>query len=295
MALAHSEHRRGLGYALAAYVLWGLLPIYFVILDPATPLEVLAWRILFSLALCVAILLVTSNLRPALALLRSRRNFTLSLAAGVFIFFNWGVFVYAAQNGAIVDAALGYFINPLLSAALGVVVLRERLRPLQWAALAMGVVAVAVLVIGLGYLPWISLVLALSFGLYGLVKRVMGSTGAVEGLTLETLWLSPVAVGLVVWLSLRGELTIWSEGVGHALTMGLIGVATTVPLLFFAGAAKRLPLVTLGLVQYVNPIMQALVGILIMGEAMPAVRWVGFGLVWVALVLFALDALRQRN
>lgn len=284
-----------MGYALAAYGLWGFLPLYFIVLDPAGALEILGWRIIFSLVLCLILISATGQLISTFSLLRSRRTLWLSAAAGFLIAINWGVFIYATQNDAIVDAALGYFINPLVTAFLGVIVLREKLRPLQWTALGLGVLAVIVFVVGLGSLPLISLGLAFSFGTYGLVKKVMGKTGALEGLTLETLWITPAAIALVVWLGLNGELTLWTEGPGHALLFGLIGVVTTVPLLFFAGAARRVPLTTMGLLQYVNPIMQALIGIVIMGEAMPVARWVGFVIVWLALVIFSADALKKRK
>lgn len=290
-----SEHSRGVGYALAAYGLWGVLPLYFVALDPATALETLAWRIIFSFVLCVILIGAMGQLVPTFQLLKDPKTLGLSVAAGLFIGINWGVFVYAAQNDAIVDAALGYFINPLVTAFLGLVVLREKLRPLQWVAVGLGVFAVVVLVIGVGSVPLISLALALSFGFYGMVKKVMGQVGAVEGLTLETLWNLPVALGLVVWLGFAGQLTVWTEGSGHALLFSLIGVVTTVPLLFFAGASRRIPLTSMGLLQYVNPTLQALVGILIMGEPMPIIRWVAFGIVWVGLAVFTADAIKNKT
>lgn len=290
-----SQHRRGVAYALAAYVLWGFLPLYFVVLDPAGALEILGWRIIFSLVLCLALISATGQLLSTFRLLRNQRALWLSAAAGFVIAVNWGVFIYATQNGAILDAALGYFINPLVTALLGVVVLRERLRPLQWVALGLGVLAVVVLVMGLGSLPIISLLLAFSFGTYGLVKKMMGQTGPLEGLTLETLWITPGAIALVLWVGAQGELTLWTEGPGHALLFGLIGVATTVPLLLFSGATRRIPLSTVGLLQYVNPIMQALFAVVIMGEAMPLARWIGFAMVWVALLVFSVDALKNRN
>jgi chloramphenicol-sensitive protein RarD len=290
-----SQYRRGVGYALAAYGLWGFLPLYFIVLDPAGALEILGWRIIFSLVLCLILISATGHLLSTFRLLRNRRTLWLSVAAGFLIAINWGVFIYATQNDAIVDAALGYFINPLVTALLGVIVLRERLRPLQWTALGLGGLAVAVLVVGMGSLPLISLGLAFSFGTYGLVKNIMGKTGALEGLTLETLWITPAAIGLVVWLGVNGELTLWTEGPVHALLIGLIGVITTVPLLFFAGGARRIPLTTMGLLQYINPIMQALIGIVIMSEAMPIARWIGFVIVWAALAVFTADVWKNRK
>ena len=295
MSVEASQYRRGVGYALAAYGLWGFLPLYFIVLDPAGALEVLGWRIIFSLVLCLILISATGHLLSTFRLLRNRRTLWLSVAAGFLIAINWGVFIYATQNDAIVDAALGYFINPLVTALLGVIVLRERLRPLQWTALGLGGLAVAVLVVGMGSLPLISLGLAFSFGTYGLVKNIMGKTGALEGLTLETLWITPAAIGLVVWLGVNGELTLWTEGPVHALLIGLIGVITTVPLLFFAGGARRIPLTTMGLLQYINPIMQALIGIVIMSEAMPIARWIGFVIVWLALAVFTADVWKNRK
>jgi chloramphenicol-sensitive protein RarD len=290
-----SQHKRGVGYALAAYGLWGFLPLYFVVLEPAGALEILGWRVIFSLVLCLILISATGHLLSTFRLLRTQRTLWLSIAAGFLIAINWGVFIYATQNGAIVDAALGYFINPLVTALLGVIVLRERLRPLQWAALGLGALAVAVLVVGVGSLPVISLALAFSFGTYGLVKKMMGQIGALEGLTLETLWITLPAIGLVVWLGVSGELTLWTEGPAHALLIGLIGVVTTVPLLLFAGATRRIPLTTVGLMQYINPILQALVGIVVMSEPMSIVRWVGFTIVWLALAFFTADAVRNRK
>ncbi len=295
MSVEASQYRRGVGYALAAYGLWGFLPLYFIVLDPAGALEVLGWRIIFSLVLCLILISATGHLLSTFRLLRNRRTLWLSVAAGFLIAINWGVFIYATQNGAIVDAALGYFINPLVTALLGVVVLKEPLRPLQWSALGLGALAVVVLVFGLGALPIISLGLAFSFGTYGLVKKTMGQTGALEGLTLETVWITPAAIGLIVWIGTQGGLTLWTEGPGHALLFGFIGVITTVPLLLFAGATRRIPLSTVGILQYINPILQALVGIAIMGEAMPAARWLGFAIVWVALVTFTVDGLKNRS
>jgi chloramphenicol-sensitive protein RarD len=290
-----SQHRRGVGYAVAAYGLWGFLPLYFIVLDPASALEILGWRIIFSLVLCLVLVSATGHLISTFRLLRQRRMFWLSGGAGFLIAINWGVFIYATQNDGVVDAALGYFINPLVTALLGVVLLREKLRPLQWLALALGAVAVIVFIVGLGSVPLISLGVAFTFGTYGLLKKFMGRTGALEGLTIETLWIAPAAIGLVVWLGMNGELTLWTEGPLHAFLFGLIGVVTTVPLLLFTGAVRRIPLSTVGLLQYINPIMQALLGIFILNEAMPVVRWWGFAIVAIALIVFSWDAWKTRK
>jgi chloramphenicol-sensitive protein RarD len=292
---ALSEARRGYGYGLSAYVLWGIFPLYFVALAPAAPMEILGWRIVLSLVLCVAILAAQRTIWRTMALLREKRTALLTAAAGVLVAINWGIFVVATQTGHVVDAALGYFINPLVTAFLGVVVLRESLRKLQWIALGLGTLAVVVLVVAYGQFPVIALGLAFSFGLYGLVKKLLGQMGALDGLTLETLWVTPVAIGLLWWQAGHSGLTILTEGTGHLLLMLLAGAVTSVPLLLFAAATRRLPLSTVGLMQYINPVLQALVGIVVLSEPMPLERWWGFGIVVLALVVFAADATRNAQ
>ena len=286
--------RAGYGYGLAAYALWGVLPLYFVALAPASSLEILAWRIVLSLVFCVAILLATRTLHEAFAVLRDRRSAVLTALAGVLILFNWGIFVFATQTGHVVDAALGYFINPLVTALLGVIILRERLRLAQWTALGLGVIAVVVLVVGYGQFPWIALGLAFSFGFYGLVKKALGQMPALTGLTLETLWVTPLAIGLLVWIGVSDGLAVATGDVRLLVLMSLAGAVTSVPLLLFAAATRRLPLSTVGLLQYLNPILQATVGIVVLMEPMPIERWWGFGLIVVALGVFIADALKSR-
>lgn len=292
---ALTEAQKGYGYGLSAYVLWGIFPLYFVALAPAAPMEILGWRILLSLVLCVAILLVQTRLLSALALLRNRRTAVLTAFAGILVAINWGIFVVATQTGHVVDAALGYFINPLVTALLGVVVLREKLRKLQWVALGLGALAVVVLVVAYGQFPYIALGLAFSFGFYGLVKKMLGSMGALQGLTLETLWVIPIAIGLLFWESSQSGLTIATEGPLHLILMLLAGAVTSVPLLLFAAATRRLSLSTVGLMQYINPVLQALVGIVILSEPMPLERWWGFGIVVLALAVFGADAVRNAQ
>ena len=292
---ALTEAQKGYGYGLSAYILWGIFPLYFVALAPAAPMEILGWRILLSLLLCVAILAVQTRLFSALALLRDRRTALLTASAGVLVAVNWGIFVVATQTGHVVDAALGYFINPLVTALLGVIVLRERLRKLQWVALGLGALAVVVLVVAYGQFPYIALGLAFSFGFYGLVKKMLGSMGALQGLTLETLWVIPIAIGLLFWESSQNGLTIATEGPLHLILMLLAGAVTSVPLLLFAAATRRLPLSTVGLMQYINPVLQALVGIVILSEPMPLERWWGFGIVVLALAVFGADAVRNAQ
>lgn len=291
-----SQRRNGLLAAAAAYGLWGLLPAYFVALAPSGPVEILAWRIALSLVFCVGILLVLRRVKKTFALLGTRSVLGWSALAAALIMVNWSVYVYSSLNEFIVEAALGYFINPLVTVGLGVVVLKETLRPLQWVALGLAVVAVVILAIGYGSFPFISLTLAFSFGIYGFVKNRLGPTvKAVDSLTLETMWLTPIALGLLVWVALSGGLSLGSLGVWHTLLLLSAGAVTSIPLLFFGAAARRLPLSIIGLMQYIAPVMQFLFGALVMGEPMPLERWIGFGVVWLALILLSVDAWGNRR
>ena len=288
--------RDGFLAAAAAYGLWGLLPAYFVALDPSGPAEILAFRIVLSLVFCVVILAVVRRIRVTAGLLRDRSILQLSALAGLLILINWSVYLYAALNQFIVEAALGYFINPLVTVGLGVVVLKEKLRPLQWIALALAVVAVVMLAVGYGSVPIISLTLAFSFGFYGFVKNRMGPTvKALDSLTLETMWLTPLAIGLLIWVAWGEGLTLGTVGAPHTTLLLMAGAVTSIPLLFFGAAARRLPLSVIGLMQYVAPVMQFTFGVAIMGEPMPLERWIGFSVVWIALVILSVDALAHRR
>jgi chloramphenicol-sensitive protein RarD len=285
-----SRVRSGVLSAILAYGLWGVLPVYFLLLQPSGAVEIVAWRILFSLVFCCLVVSVTRKWRPLIALLRQPRIVgTMGLAA-VFIFVNWQVYIYATLSGQVIEAALGYFINPIVTVLLGVVFLRERLRVLQWVAVGVSVIAVAVLGVNYGALPWVSLALALSFGFYGLIKkRVGGAVDALSGLTIETAWLVPVALVQLVIVAAGAGITFGTVSIGHTIALAFVGVATAVPLLFFAAAARRLPLVYLGLVQYLTPVIQFVFGAAVLGETMTTVRWWGFGLVWIALVILSAD------
>ena len=291
-----TRSRDGFLAAAAAYGLWGLLPAYFVALDPSGPVEILAFRIVLSLIFCLVILAIMRRLSRTTALLRDRNILKLSALAAVLIMINWSVYVYASLNQFIVEAALGYFINPLVTVALGVIVLKEKLRPLQWGALSLAVAAVVVLAVGYGSVPIISLTLAFSFGFYGFVKNRMGpSVKSLDSLTLETLWLTPIALGLLVWVYLTSGLSLGTLGPWHTALLLMAGAVTSIPLLFFGAAARRLPLSVIGLMQYLAPIMQFTFGVAIMGEPMPLERWIGFSLVWVALIILSIDALSHRR
>lgn len=285
------QSRSGLLYAIAAYALWGILPLYFLLLLPSGPFEVVAFRILMSLVFCALLLTITRGWPGFGALLRDRRTVLFMALASVAIYINWQVYVFAALSGHVIEASLGYFINPIVTVLLGVLVLREKVRPAQWIALGIAVVAITVIVVGYGSFPWIALLLAFSFGGYGLIKRIVGpKVDAIGGLTLETAWLAPVAVvQLVLVATIGGGLEVGQNGPLHTGAMLLAGVATTVPLLLFAAGARRIPLVALGMTQFLAPVLQFLFGWLVLKEAMPPERWIGFGLVWVSLVVLMTD------
>lgn len=286
-----SEVTRGTAMGIAAYLLWGLFPLYFDALKPTGPWEILAHRILWTLVLCGAALLILRDLGWIRPVLRQPRLLAGVTIAALLISTNWIVYIVAVTSGHTSDAALGYFLNPLVTVALGVVVLRERLRPLQWVAVGIGVLAFVYLAVVAGTFPVTALALAFSFGLYGLVKNKVGvHLNALQGLTLETAILAPIAaavlVGIAVW---GGGLDFARHGAGHAALLAFAGVATAVPLLLFAAAARRIPLVTVGLIQFATPIMQLLCAVLFLGEHVSPERWVGFGIVWVALLLLTVD------
>jgi chloramphenicol-sensitive protein RarD len=287
---------RGILLALSAYGLWGILPLFFLLLVPANALEIVAWRILFSLVFCTVLLTVTRSWRRFGSLLRDRRVALTLLIAGILIWVNWIVYVYATVQHELVQAALGYFINPIVTVLLGIFVLRERLRPLQWVAIGISAIAVLVIAIGYGAFPWISLALAFSFGLYGLIKKRVGArVDAVSGLTMETLWLAPVAIAQLVFVGMTSGLTIGNVSPLQTVAMLLAGVVTAVPLLLFAGAARILPLTVIGLTQYVTPLLQFLIGVVFLNEPMPLPRLIGFVLVWAALGVLTLDMFRTAR
>jgi chloramphenicol-sensitive protein RarD len=289
-----SESRRGFLLGVAAYAMWGLFPLYWPLLEPAGAVEILAHRIVWSLvtmSLLVLALGRAASFRRAVA--RPRVARLLALAA-VLITVNWAVYIWGVNNGHVVETALGYFINPLVTVLMGVFVLGERLRRWQWVAMAVAGLAVVVLTLGYGRLPWVALVLAFSFGSYGLCKKQAGAP-AIESVTFETMLIGPIAFGYLVWLGATGESAFTEHGAGHALLFATTGIVTAIPLICFGGAAIRVPMVTLGLLQYLTPTLQFLLGIWYFHEEMPAERWVGFVLVWVALTIFTVDSVRHRR
>lgn len=290
---AADSHRKGLLAAWLAYGIWGGFPLYFHALLPSGAWEVLSHRILWTAVLCVVVLRARTEISGLLRTLRRRRLAIGVCVAAYLIAINWGVYVFAVLTGRTNEAALGYFLNPIVTVALGVVVLRERLRPLQWAAVVIGGLAAAYLTLAGGGLPWIALVLACSFALYGLTKKRLGATlPALHSLAGESVALLPVALAIIAWLSVSGTGTFTHDAPLHPLLLVLAGVVTAVPLLLFAEAARRIPLVTIGLIQFITPVVQLLVAVLVLDEHMDPARWVGFAIVWVALAVLSVDSVR---
>ena len=286
---------RGYLYGIAAYSFWGLFPLFFRALDSSGPLEIVANRVIWSFVFAAALLLLLRRWQQLRGVLRSRRAFRSLALAGVLVTTNWTLYVWAVNSGHTLDAAMGYFINPLVSALLGVLVLREQLGRLQWVAFGFGVAAVVVLLIGYGSVPYFALGLAFSMGLYGLIKKRVGATvGALPGLVVETTAVLPVALAFLAYLGLTGQETATSSP-QHFWLLVLSGPVTAVPLLLFASATKRLPLVTVGMLQYITPTMQFLIGWRFFGEPLPPQRLAGFVLVWIALVVFSYDAVRRAR
>ena len=263
-------------------------------MSEVSAVEVVANRVVWSLVFLVILTVVTRTWGKTIAAARSARNVRLLAIAAAFLALNWGVYVYAVITNQVVEASLGYFINPLVSVGLGVLVLRERLRPGQWAAVAIAIAAVAVLAVSYGRLPWISLILAFSFGTYGLLKKQVG-VGSVESLTIETATLAPLAL-LVMALGAREGSSALTSGDPHlVMLLVLLGPVTAIPLLAFGGAATRIPLSTLGLMQYFTPVFQFLLGVFYFGEEMSTTRWLGFLLVWLSLVVMSVDGVRNAR
>ena len=288
--------RRGLLLAFSAYLLWGAFPLYFHLLAAAGPVEIIGHRIFWSFLFCLVGVLVWREWGHLRTVVSTPRLFWGLAGAGVLVSVNWLIYVWGVLNNHIVDAALGYFINPLFTVALAVLVLRERLRTVQKVAVGVGLLAVVVIAVGFGQFPWVALSLAVTFGTYGLVKKQVGGTvSPLVGLTVETAVLTPLAFGYLLWLQLTGSSAYLAHGPGLTVALTLAGAITAVPLLLFAAASGRIPLSMMGLIQYLTPCIQFSIGVWVTHEAMPPSRWIGFGLVWVALVLLTVDSLRAAR
>jgi chloramphenicol-sensitive protein RarD len=287
-----SEERRGTALGISAYLLWGLFPLFWPLLEPSGALEILAHRVVWSLVVVALLLFASGNAWRRLP--RTPRQLGLLAAAAVLIAINWGLYIWGVNHHHVVETSLGYFVNPLVTVALSVFVLGERLRRVQWVAVAIAAAGVIVLTIQAGRPPWIALALAFSFGTYGLIKKVVGVEPA-AGLAVETAVLAPVALAYLLVIGANGHGTFTSHGAGHTLLLAAAGPVTAVPLLLFAAASSRVALSRMGLMQYLTPCIQFLIGIFVRHESLPAMRLVGFLLVWVALAVFTADSTSSRR
>ena len=292
---APSHMRTGLFYAIITYLMWGMLPLYFNLMADASPIEIVASRVVFSLIFCAALLPMLKLTGGFVEVLRHRRATLVLFAASLLIGVNWFIYVLATTTGRTIDASLGYFINPLVSVSLGVIFLKERLRVAQWVAVGLSAVAVLIMSVVYGQVPFIGLGLAFSFGIYGLLKsRVGGTVAPVVSLSLETLLLIPVALLALVWVQGTGQSTMFTAP-GRFLLLASTGVVTAVPLIAFAAAAKRLPLTVIGMVQYLGPSIQFFLAVFVLKDHIGAEKWLGLSIIWVALVIFTADAVRASR
>ncbi|TGD13840.1 EamA family transporter RarD [Brevibacterium sp. S111] len=288
--------RAGLINGFSAYLLWGVMPLLFAAAAPTGALELVSHRVIWSLVFCALLLVFTGGYARTWQILRSPRTFGLLLLASVLIAINWTTFIYGVETNQLVEISLGYYLNPLLSIGLGVVFLGEKLRPLQWTAVGFGLLAVIVVGVSLGRIPYLAFTVALSFGLYGLVKNKVGSrVGALEGMTVESLVLAvPSAIYLIVLGSL-GLQTFSGLGGWHVFVIIITGPATAIPLILFSAAARRIPLSWVGMLQYLTPTLQFILGVTVLGELMSTPRWIGFFIIWIAVILLCTDLVRTSR
>lgn len=288
-----SNNKLGLLFGISAYTLWGALPLYWPLLEPANPLEIVSHRAVWTLVFCIIVLLATKALKRTLVTLKRPKVAVKLFLASILISINWLIYVWATNNGHVVEASLGYYINPLIIIGFGVILLKEKMRPMQWVALTIATIGVLVLTIDYGRLPWIALVLAISWGSYGVIKKQL-DLGALEGLAIETFISGFFYLGYLIFLGNQGT---GQFGNSWGLTLLLIsaGAVTAVPLLLFNGSTTRLPFTTIGLLQYITPTLQFSVGVWVRHEDMSTARWVGFMIIWVALSALAIDLVRSNR
>jgi chloramphenicol-sensitive protein RarD len=292
-----NEKAKGIGYGLSAYLIWGSFPLVIAMLSFADPFEIVVWRVIFGFAFGLAVILISRKFSEYLAVFKQPKQLLWISLAAVVIYINWQVYVYAVADNHVLEASLGYFINPLVTIALATIFLKEKLNVLQWVAVALGGVAVLILTFNYGQPPVIALTLALSFGIYGLAKnRLGGKVSALNSFTVETTLLLPLGIIQLVVLAGMMQIQFGYAGLAPSLGLAAYGVLTAIPLLLFGAAAKRVPLSYIGFMQYLTPTLQFLLGLLVFQEPMPAARWLGFAMVWFALSILSFDALRQlRN
>jgi chloramphenicol-sensitive protein RarD len=292
-----NEKTKGIGYGLSAYLIWGSFPLVIAMLSFADPFEIVVWRVIFGFAFGLAVILFTRKFSEYLSVFRQPKQLLWISLAAVVIYINWQVYVYAVADNHVLEASLGYFINPLVTIALATIFLKEKLNVLQWVAVGLGAIAVLILTFNYGQPPVIALTLAFSFGIYGLAKnRLGGKVSALNSFTVETTLLLPLGIVQLVFLAGMMQIQFGYAGVIPSLGLAAYGVLTAIPLLLFGAAAKRVPLSYIGFMQYLTPTLQFLLGLLVFQEPMPAARWLGFAMVWFALSILSFDALRQlRN
>jgi len=292
-----NEKTKGIGYGLSAYLIWGSFPLVIAMLSFADPFEIVVWRVIFGFAFGLAVILVTRKFSEYLSVFKQPKQLLWISVAALVIYINWQVYVNAVAENHVLEASLGYFINPLVTIALATIFLKEKLNVFQWVAVGLGGVAVLILTFNYGQPPVIALILALSFGIYGLAKnRLGGKVSALNSFTVETTLLLPLGIVQLVVLAGMMQIQFGYAGLAPSLGLAAYGVLTAIPLLLFGAAAKRVPLSYIGFMQYLTPTMQFLLGLLVFQEPMPAARWLGFAMVWFALSILSFDALRQlRN
>ena len=288
-----NKQKLGLVYGVSAYVLWGLFPLYWPLLQPANPLEIVSHRAVWTMIFCIIVLAVTHALKSTLATFKRPKVAVKLLTTTILISINWLVYIWATNNGHVVEASLGYYINPLIIIAFGVILLKEKMRRLQWAAVSIATVGVIILTVDYGRLPWVALALALSWGTYGLVKKQLG-LGALEGLAIETMISFIPYCGYLIFIGAKGD-GQFGHGVGLTTLLISAGAITAIPLLLFNGSTNRLPYSTIGLLQYITPTLQFSIGVWVNHEAMPIARWVGFIFIWLALMTLAGDLIKSSR
>jgi chloramphenicol-sensitive protein RarD len=288
-----SKNKLGLLFGISAYSLWGAFPLYWPLLEPASALEIVSHRAVWTLVFCFMVLAATKALKSTLATLKQPKITVRLFLTSLLISINWLVYIWATNNGHVVEASLGYYINPLIFIGFGVILLKEKMRPLQWAALSIASIGVLVLTIDYGRLPWVALALAMSWGSYALIKKQLG-LGALEGLAIETFISSFFYLGYLLYIGNQGT-GQFGHSWGLTLLLMSAGAITAIPLLLFNGATNRLPFTTIGLLQYITPTLQFSIGVWVQHEEMPTARWIGFLIIWVALTTLALDLVKSSR
>lgn len=293
MRTKRSEYSLGLLFGVGSYVLWGLFPLYWPLLKPASPLEIVSHRAVWTLVFCLIVLALSKQLHSAISVVKRPKMMAGLFLTTILVSINWLTYIWATNNGHVVEAALGYYINPLIIIAFGVLLLREKMRPLQWLAVGIAAIGVTILTFDYGRLPWVAISLALSWGTYGLVKKKL-DLGALDGLAIETLISFIPYVGYLIYLGSQGT---GQFGQSPGLTILLIsaGAVTAIPLLLFNGSTTRLPYSTIGLLQYITPTIQFSIGVWVRHEDMPAARWIGFLVIWLALAALAADLVKSSR